>query len=83
VVVIFPKAMPLGWDIPGFQPCQTQFGCISAGILPCAMRIWEYMPGIPPYHIHFTLQRCGLKVQYIPAQWHRLGLCAHPPPLAP
>jgi hypothetical protein len=51
----------------------TQFGCIGAGILPCAMRSEEYMPDIPPYHIHFSLQRCALKGLYIPAQWPRLG----------
>jgi hypothetical protein len=31
---ILPKAMPLGWDMTGFQPYQTQFGCIGAGIRP-------------------------------------------------
>jgi hypothetical protein len=83
VVVILPKAMPLGWDIPGFQPCQTQFGCISAGILPSAMQSEEYMPDISPYHIHFSLYRRVLKVQYTPAQWHRLGKNDAHPPLAP
>jgi hypothetical protein len=69
--------------LPGFQPCQTQFGCIGTGIWPCAMRSWEYMPDIPPCHIHFSLQRCGLKVQYIPAQWQRLGENGAPRSLRP
>jgi hypothetical protein len=51
----------------------TPFGFIGAGILPCAMQSWKYMPDISPYHIHFSLQPDGLKVQHIPAQRHRLG----------
>jgi hypothetical protein len=56
--------MPLGWDILGLQPA--------------ALRSGNYLPEICPDHIHFSLHHFGLKVQYIPAQRHRLGFSGAP-----
>jgi hypothetical protein len=69
----FPQGDAVGLGYIALSGRITQFGGLYKGILPSAIRSGEYMPDIPPCHIHFSLQRCGLKAQYIPAQWHRLG----------